>query len=163
MTRLLGRALFYLVLYSVYAVFFFTVVYRVYGFPERSRALDLALFALPFLLACIFLALALGALFTRRETAMQVLLFTSLPSVFLAGFAWPLEAVPSWLRAASLLVPSTSGIAGFLRLTEMGAELRHVRFEWLVLWALAGAYFLLAWLAERRSAPKRRVGKPEAR
>ncbi len=152
MTRLLGRTLFYLVLYSVYAVLVFTVVYRVYGFPERSRGLDLALFALPFLLACIFLALALGALFTRRETAMQVLLFTSLPSVFLAGFAWPLEAVPSWLRAASLLVPSTSGIAGFLRLTEMGAGLRHVRFEWLVLWALSGAYFLAAWLAERRRA-----------
>jgi ABC-2 type transport system permease protein len=155
MTRLLGRTLFYLVLYSAYAVLVFTVVYRVYGFPERSRGLDLALFALPFLLACIFLALALGALFQRRETAMQVLLFTSLPSVFLAGFAWPLEAVPSWLRAVSLLVPSTSGIAGFLRLTEMGAELRHVRFEWLVLWALAGAYFLLAWLAERRPRPAR--------
>ena len=159
MTRLLGRTLFYLALYSVYSVFVFTVVYRLYGFPERSRALDLSLFALPFLLACIFLALALGALFTRRETAMQVLLFTSLPSVFLAGFAWPLEAVPSWLRAASLLIPSTSGIAGFLRLTEMGAQLRHVRFEWLVLWALAGAYFLLAWLAERRSELKRQASR----
>ena len=159
MTRLLGRALFYLVLYSVYSLFVFMVVYRLYGFPERSRALDLSLFALPFLLACIFLALALGALFTRRETAMQVLLFTSLPSVFLAGFAWPLEAVPSWLRAASLLIPSTSGIAGFLRLTEMGAQLRHVRFEWLVLWGLAGAYFLLAWLAERRSELKRQASR----
>ena len=154
-SRLLGRSLFYLALYSVYALLVFTVVYRVYGFPERSRALDLSWFALPFLLACIFLALALGAVFPRRETAMQVLLFTSLPSVFLAGFAWPLEAVPSWLRASSLLVPSTSGIAGFLRLTEMGAGLRHVRFEWLVLWGLAVAYGLLAWLAEHRSTPKR--------
>lgn len=148
-TRLLGRALFYLALYSVYALLYFTVVYRVFGFPERSRALDLGLFALPFLLACIFLALALSSLFRRRETAMQVLLFTSLPSVFLAGFAWPLEAVPSWLRALSLLVPSTSGISGFLRLTEMGAELRHVRFEWLVLWGLAAVYLALAWTAER--------------
>jgi ABC-2 type transport system permease protein len=159
MTRLLGRTLFYLALYSVYAVLVFAVVSRLYGFPERSRALDLSLFALPFLLACIFLALALSALFTRRETAMQVLLFTSLPSVFLAGFAWPVEAVPSWLRAASLLIPSTSGIAGFLRLTEMGAQLRYVRFEWLVLWGLAGAYFLLAWLAERRSEPKRQASR----
>jgi hypothetical protein len=40
---------------------------------------------------------------------------------------------------------------GFLRLTEMVAALRHVLVEWLVLWALAGAYFLLAWLAERRA------------
>lgn len=159
LSRLLGRTLFYLALYSAYSLFVFMVVYRLYGFPERSRALDLSLFALPFLLACIFLALALGSLFTRRETAMQVLLFTSLPSVFLAGFAWPVEAVPSWLRAPSLLIPSTSGIAGFLRLTEMGAELRHVRFEWLVLWALAGAYFLLAWLAERRSALQRQASR----
>lgn len=151
--RLLGRALFYLALYAVYSFLVFTVVYRVFGFPERSRALDLCLFSLPFLLACIFLALALSAVFPHRETAMQVLLFTSLPSVFLAGFAWPLEAVPSWLRTLSLLVPSTSGIAGFLRLTEMGAEIRHVRSEWLVLWALAAAYSLLAWLVERRSRP----------
>ncbi len=151
LARLLGRASFYLALYSVYAALYFTVVYRVYGFPERSRALDLPLFALPFLLACIFLALALSSLFTRRETAMQVLLFTSLPSVFLAGFAWPPEAIPAWLRTLSLLLPSTSGIAGVLRLTEMGAGLRHVLAEWLVLWALAAVYGVLAWLAERRT------------
>jgi ABC-2 type transport system permease protein len=151
LARLLGRALFHLGLYSLHALVYFTVVFRLYGFPERGRALDLALFALPFLLACIFLALALSRLFPRRETAMQVLLFTSLPSVFLAGFAWPPEALPAWLRAVSLLVPSTSGIAGFLRLSGMGAELRHVLFEWSVLWILAAAYFALAWRAERRS------------
>ncbi len=133
-------------LYSVYAALVLTGVYRFYGFPERSRAFDVSLFALPFLLACTFLALG-TALCTRRETAMQVPLFTSLPFVFLAGFAWPLEAVSPWLRATLLFVPSTSGIAGFLRLTEMGAPLRQVRFEWLVLWALTAAYLLLAWLA----------------
>jgi ABC-2 type transport system permease protein len=148
--RLLGRSLFYLALYAVYALLVFAVVYRVFGFPERASALDLSLFTLPFLLACVFLALALSGLFRRRETALQVLLFTSLPAVFLAGFAWPPEALPSWLRAFSLLVPSTSGIAGFLRLTEMGASLRQVGFEWRVLWALTAAYATLAWRVERR-------------
>jgi ABC-2 type transport system permease protein len=152
LARVLGRALFYLVLYGAWSVLMFTVVYRVFDFPGRSRAVDLAGFALPFLLACIFLALAAASLFRRRETAMQVLLFTSLPSVFLAGFAWPVEALPRWLRAASLLLPSTTGIAGFLRLTEMGAPLRHVLFEWRWLWGLAAAYLVLAWLAERRAA-----------
>jgi ABC-2 type transport system permease protein len=155
LARVLGRAAFYLALYAVYCVFVFGVVYRVFDFPERSRGADLVLFALPFLLACIFLALALGALFRRRETALQVLLFSSLPAVFLAGFAWPAEALPAWLRALSLLLPSTSGIAGFLRLTEMGAGLRHVRFELLVLCALATSYFAAAWLAERRAQRRR--------
>lgn len=150
--RVLGRALFYLVLYAAWSVLMFTVVFRVFDFPERARPLDLAAFVVPFLLACIFLALAAASLFRRRETAMQVLLFTSLPSVFLAGFAWPVEALPPWLRAVSLLLPSTTGIAGFLRLTEMGAPLRHVLFEWRWLWALAAAYLVLAWLAERRAA-----------
>lgn len=157
LARVLGRAAFYLALYAVYCVFLFTVVYRVFGFPQRARSLDLVRFALPFLLACIFLALALGALFRRRETALQVLLFSSLPAVFLAGFAWPVEALPSWLRALSLLLPSTAGIAGILRLTEMGAALRQVRFEWLVLCALAGSYCAAAWLAERRAQRGRRA------
>ena len=152
LARVLGRALFYLALYAVWALFMFAAVYRVFDFPERSRGLDLAAFALPFLLSCIFLALAAASLFRRRETAMQVLLFSSLPSVFLAGFAWPVEALPRWLRALSLLLPSTAGIAGVLRLTEMGASLRHVAFEWRWLWGLAAAYLVLAWLAERRAA-----------
>jgi ABC-2 type transport system permease protein len=155
LARVLGRALFYLALYAVYCFFMFGVVYRVFDFPERSRAGDLGLFALPFLLACIFLAQAFSALFRRRETALQVLLFSSLPAVFLAGFAWPAEALPRWLRGLSLLLPSTAGIAGFLRLTEMGATLRQVRFEWLVLWALAASYFTASWLAERRAGRRR--------
>jgi hypothetical protein len=36
----------------------------------------------------------------------------------------------------------------------MGAELRHVRFECLLLWALAAAYFVLASLAERGASPR---------
>ena len=152
LTRLVGRAAFYVTLYSAYTALIFTAVFRIYGFPQRSSGLALAAFALPFLLAGVFLALALGGLFSRRETAMQVLLFTSLPSVFLAGFAWPIEAVPAWLRGISLLLPSTAGIAGFLRLAEMGAGLPHVRFEWIVLWSLAGLYFVLALLSEYRSS-----------
>jgi ABC-2 type transport system permease protein len=155
LARVLGRAGFYLALYSAYCVFVFAVVYRVFGFAERSHPGELAAFALPFLLACIFLAQALASLFRRRETALQVMLFSSLPAVFLAGFAWPAEALPRWLRLGSLLLPSTAGIAGFLRLTGMGAGLRHVSFEWLVLWALAGAYFAAAWLAARRSGQRR--------
>ena len=57
----------------------------------------------------------------------------------------------SSLRALSLLVPSTNGIAGFLRLTAMDAGLRHARFDWTVMWALA-ACLPLAWLAERQQA-----------
>jgi ABC-2 type transport system permease protein len=78
--------------------------------------------------------------------ALQVLLFTSLPALFLSGFAWPIEALPAWLATFARAIPSTSAIPGFLRLTGMGASLPDVRAEWLTLWALCGVYFATAWM-----------------
>jgi ABC-2 type transport system permease protein len=152
LARVLGRAAVYLALYAVHAVYYLVLVPLLYGFPRRGEPAALALFMLPFLLAIIFLGLAVAPVFTRRESSIQVLLFTSLPAVFLAGFSWPIEAIPPGLRAASFLLPSTAGIAGVLRLNAMGASLRHVRFELLVLWALTICYLLLAWWSEWRIA-----------
>jgi ABC-2 type transport system permease protein len=150
LARLSGRVLFYLLLYAVHAAFYLAVMPRLLGLSHRGAPLDLALFALPFLLAAILLALALSAVFTHRESAIQALLFSSLPAVFLAGFAWPVEAIPTWLRALGLLLPSTSAIPGFVRLQAMGASLDQVRTEWLALWLLAALYLPLAWAAERQ-------------
>jgi ABC-2 type transport system permease protein len=156
-TTILGRALFYLGLYAVHAVFYFGLLFHLYGFPQRGSAGALALFLLPFLLAAIFLGLALSALFRRRETALQALLFTSLPAIFLAGFSWPVEAMPRAVSVASRLLPSTAGISGFLRLSQMGAGLREVSAEWWTLWGLCALYLPLACLAARhaRTRPRR--------
>ena len=70
--------------------------------------------------------------------------------VFLIGFAWPLEAIPLWLRNMAQLIPSTPGCAGFIRLNQMGASLQEVRFEWFSLWGLCAFYFVLAWLSYYR-------------
>lgn len=159
----LGRATFYLALYALHALLYFGVVVRVFGFPHHGRPGALAAFALPFLLAVIFLALAASHLFGRRETAIQALLFTSLPAVFLAGFSWPPEAIPTWLRLGSYLLPSTAGIAGFLRLDQMGSSLAEVRTEWLVLWGLTATYFSLAWFAAARRPARGSSGPPPGR
>jgi len=140
-----GRAAFFVSLYAVHAAFYFGIVFRVFGFSQASRGWTLALFTAPFLLSVTLLGLAVGELFTRRETAIQTLLFTSLPAVFLASFSWPSEAMPGWLRAAAQVLPSTTGMAGILRITQMGASLAQVRTEWITLWGLSAAYLLLAW------------------
>ena len=83
---------------------------------------------------------------------MQMILFSSLPAVFLSGFSWPPEAIPGWLRALAIFLPSTAGIRGFLRMNQMGAALGEVRGDWLVLWGLCLIYLVAARLAGRRSA-----------
>jgi ABC-2 type transport system permease protein len=149
-TVISGKAAAYLSLYAVNAIYYFFVVFGIYGFPQRGTPFTVMAFLLPFLLSIILLGLTLEGLFPRRETAIQVLLITSLPAVFLAGFSWPVEAIPSWLRFLSFLIPSTAGIEGFLRINEMGATLHDVKGEWLVLWGLCALYYLLASCSLRR-------------
>jgi ABC-2 type transport system permease protein len=148
-----GRVAAYLALYTVHAFYYFGVVYRIFRFPAQGDPVVLAIFLLPFLLAVILLGITLSSLFRRRETAMQALLFTSLPAVFLAGFSWPAEALPTWLRLAAHLLPTTAGIEGFLRINQMGAGLQDVRAEWLVLWGLVAGYWGMAWWTSRRRGP----------
>jgi ABC-2 type transport system permease protein len=151
-----GRSLAFLLLYAVHAVFYFAVVARIFGFPVRGGGLAAAALVLPFLLSTSFLGLALSVLFRRRETAIQALLFTSLPAVFLASYAWPPEALPAWLRFVSQAIPSTSAIPALLRVNQAGASLAHVRHELAVLWGLAVAFFVIAVLAQAR----REVSRP---
>ena len=67
---------------------------------QRSRLLAAAALVLPFLLATSFLGLALCVLVKKREAAIQALLFTSLPAVFLAGWSLMLR----WVLMMSFVV-----------------------------------------------------------
>ena len=150
---LLGRAAAYFILYMLHILFYLFVVYHVYRFPQRGCTPEVLLFLTPFVLAVVLLGVTLCALFPRRETAMQVLLFTSIPAVFLSGFSFPFESIPRALRVVAYLFPSTAGIRGFLRANQMGADLHAIRYEWWILWGLCAVYFAAAYLTSR-SAPE---------
>lgn len=147
MSYVLGKGAAYLSLYIVHAIYFFVVLFRFYRFPQRGEPLELLLFMLPFLISVILLGMTLSTLFRNREISMVALLFTSIPTLFLAGFSWPVESIPQWLRMLSFLIPSTVGIDGFLKLNIMGATLREVGPQWMILWGLSIFYFVLACLS----------------
>jgi ABC-2 type transport system permease protein len=70
-------------------------------------------------------------------------------AVLISGFSWPVETMPHWIRAISMLLPSTWGISGGLRMAQMGASFSHVMNEWLCMWVLSFFYLLLAWISTR--------------
>lgn len=131
--------------YALYLV----VLPRVYGFASSPRLLDLLVLAVPFILAVSLLGQVFGGMFRRRETAVALLLALGLPLFFLAGVAWPPEALPAGLRTVAGLVPSSVGIDAFLRLNQTGASFAEVRQSWLHLWALVAVYGALAVLLPR--------------
>lgn len=143
---LLGRTLAYILIYSVHIAIYLFVIYKVFDFPRRGGIGQIYLYLLPFLLSTIFLGMALSTLFRERETAIQILLFSSMPAIFISGFAWPPEGLPLWIQKASVLLPSTSAMDGYLRLNHLAADFYQVKDSWLTLWYLCAIYFLLALL-----------------
>ncbi|WP_372395919.1 ABC transporter permease [Azospirillum sp. HJ39] len=143
-SAILGQALAHLLLVLPGFALYLIVLPRFYGFPAEGGVADLFALAVPFILSVSFLGQFVGVWFRRRETAVLLFIALGLPLFFLVGVAWPVEAIPAVLRQASLIIPSTSGIDGLVRLNQMGASLADVSKNWVTLWCLAAVYATLA-------------------
>jgi len=140
----LGRGVAHLTIYLPALALYLIVLPRIYGFSTLGHLPQLFALATVFLLATSFMGQAVGALFTRPENATLLLLATSLPQFFTAGFAWPREAIPDAALALGRIFPADSAIDGLVRINQLGASIWEVGHDWLGLWCLALAYFTLA-------------------
>lgn len=146
----IGKALPYLTLYIVLAVYMFTFVTRAFTLPQLGDYQTFIAFAIPYILACIFLAMVLSAFIYRREDCILLLVFLSVPMLFLSGVSWPTASMPDVWRYVSYLFPSTFGMNGYVRISAMGVSLSDIRTEYMALWIQAGVYFILACVFYRR-------------
>ena len=138
-------------IFFIHMLFYFGFSFEMFGVTHIASIVNLLTFGIMFLLASIFFGIFLGGLFSSREIATPVILFTSLPLVFSAGFVWPIEALPQIIKDLSMLFPSTPAIQGFLKLNQMGASFDMVLDHYKVLSIQAGIYFILAYFAIKRN------------
>ena len=143
-TNVLGRGVAHLTIYAPALALYLIVLPRFYGFSTLGHPLQVFALASVFVLATSFMGQAAGAWFTRPETPTLVFLATSLPQFYLAGFAWPREAIPKPVLAAHYVFPADFAIDGIVRIDQLGASLSEVAHDWRRLWLLAIVYFLLA-------------------
>jgi len=139
-----GRGVAHLTIYLPAVALYLIVLPRIYGFSTLGHLPQLVAVAAIFLLATSFMGQAVGAWFTRPENATILLLATSLPQFFMAGFAWPREAIPDVALAFGRLFPADSAIDGLVRVNQLGASISEVAHDWFWLWCLAVGYFVLA-------------------
>ena len=137
-------------IFFVHILFYFGFTFSFFGVPHIAKITELLLFSFSFLMASLALGTLLGAVFKSRVYPTPVLLLTSLPLVFSAGFVWPLESLPQWLIWISNISPSTPAIQGFLRLNQMGANFDQVIDQFGLLWTQTVLYTLLAYVLLRR-------------
>ena len=145
-----GKALPYFMLYMVLGIYMFAVVTDLFTLPQLGHYGTFIAFLVPYLLACIFMAMVLSVFIYRREDSILLLVFLSVPLLFLSGLSWPLPSMPDGWKYFSWLFPSTFGMNGYVRITAMGASLSDIRTDYMALWIQAGVYFVLACLYYRR-------------
>lgn len=144
-----GKSLTYIILYTAVCLWTLAIVPRLFTLPQVGALSTILLFTLPYMFACIFLAMTLSGFMTSRESPIIAFVFTSVILLFISGVSWPMHAVPPFWQALGYLFPSTPGIQGFIRINTMGATLSEVSHEYHVLWLQAGIYFTTACIIYR--------------
>ncbi|MBE3653458.1 ABC transporter permease [Vibrio navarrensis] len=139
-------------IYYLLSAYYFGASFTMHGINTLASISTLLSLLLPFLLASCLLGYWLGDLLPRRELVTLVVLISSMPLIFLAGFIWPVEMIPAPLLWLAQLSPSTSAIKGFLALNQMGASWQQVSLQWSSLWGLVLFWLcacLLLWRRQR--------------
>ena len=140
----LGRGLAYTSLYLIYALIFLLFFPLIAVYHTSHNILNLLLFLVPFLLSIAFLGQMLPAICKTRESCFFILIPSSVPFIFLSGFVWPLEAMPTAVNLFAKLIPSTSAMHGLVRLNQMSAGFDMTFDDCLILWILCLFYYFLA-------------------
>ena len=135
-----GKALCYLMVYAVMSTYLVLVVPKFFSFIHIAAWQDLLLLMIPYVLACVFFGLTVSCLVRYRENVILLMVFVSLPLLFLTGVSWPQSSIPGYLQGVSWLFPSTFGVRAYLRLNTMGATLGDITLEMRCLWIQVAAY-----------------------
>lgn len=146
----LGKSLAYLMVYAAISAYVLCAIPKMFSLVQLPDTFTLAMFILPYLLACIFFAMTCSIFIHHRESCMMIYVFTSVPLLFISGISWPGAAIPDFWKAVSWIAPSTFGINGFVRINSMGATLSDVSTEFQALWLQAGIYFITTCIVYRK-------------
>lgn len=102
-------------------------------------------------IVCQSLGILLSSFAKRESQAVQFIPFVVLPAFLLSGIFWPLEAVPTWLRPASYLIPVSYVVKANRAVMLKGWGIEMVWPQFLALFA-----FMVGFLAVTVFALKRR-------
>lgn len=144
-----GKSLCYFMIYAVMGAYLTTTVPRFFHYVQLANPWTLLVFMLPYVLSCIFFGMMLSCVVRYRENVMLLVVFTSVPFLFLTGVSWPLSNMPGIWQGFSWLIPSTWGIRGFLKINSMGADISEAALEYHALWLQTGIYFVASCLVYR--------------
>ena len=137
----LGKSFCYFTIYLLMAAFVTMLYPHLFGFIQLIRFKEWIAIIVPFLLSTIFFGMFVSCTIRYRENVMLLVVFTSVPLLFMSGISWPQSAMPGVWRAIACFFPSTFGIRAFVRANTMGASLSDIAQEYQAMWIQVVVYF----------------------
>lgn len=144
-----GKALCYFMIYALMGTWLVVVVPRLFNFPHLAQWWPLLVLMFPYLVACIFFGMVMSCIVRYRENVMLLMVFVSVPLLFLSGVSWPQSNIPGFWQGVSWVFPSTFGVRAYVRMNSMGASVGDVSRELYALWIQAVSYFSIAYAVYR--------------
>ncbi|MFN8638680.1 MAG: ABC transporter permease [Dehalococcoidia bacterium] len=104
---MLGKILPNVVLCLTSTVMTLVVARVLFGISVRGSLLELLVLTLPFLFGSLGIGLALSVVARNQAQALQMTMFTLLPSILLSGFLYSREGMPAIFQVIGLAIPMT--------------------------------------------------------
>jgi len=98
------------------------------------------------------LGILLSSVARREAQAVQFLPFIILPAFLLSGVFWPIQAIPTWLRPVSYLLPTTYAVEAVRSVILRGWGLDKIYPDVVALVIFASVFLALATISLRRRA-----------
>jgi ABC-2 type transport system permease protein len=115
-----------------------------FGVPIKGNlGLLLGLSAL-FLLTSLGIGIFISSVSNTQQEAMLLTFLTMFPSIFLAGFFFPIEAMPGWLQVITYIIPLRYMLVIIRGIILKGVGLEILRQQVIALIIFGGAIMLLA-------------------
>src|ERR1700752_4758870 len=147
MGLLLGKLLPYLMIGFFELCMILTFMRFAFRVPIHGNVILLAFLSLPYIFVSLSLGILISSKANTQSEAMQLAFLTILPSIFFAGYIFPLETMPKFFYALSYFVPARYFIDITRGVILRGATIVHLWPDALDLFAM-GTFLLL--IAARR-------------
>ena len=150
----LGKAITNVMIYIIFSIFFLGLLPLIFHLPHLGNYLDIVIMMIPYLFSSAFFCLCLSPFFTDADMPLFLIVFMSVPLVFLTGISYPLELMPWHWKILHYVFPVAPATLAFVKLDCMGGDLTNIRPEMTTLWIQCAVYFVTAVFVWRRKSLK---------
>lgn len=145
-TSIIGKNIFYFVLYMAYPLLVFSGIFPFFTLPVKGNLFALALLIVLFIIAMLLFTNLLASFFRKQIVFMELMAFTSYPIFLVTGYTFPRYALPIIYKYFSYVLPTTPFMEALVKLTQQNAKFAYVYNNYVILGIqIIVLYALLHW------------------